>query len=72
VIEMFRRKLFDWTRTVCFFSNAWSHINVYRVDGYIEKPLRLIERRDREAFRRTEFSREMAMAAARRIQQTIR
>ena len=71
VIEMFRTKIFDWTRTLCYVSNAWNHVKAHNVYAHKTKPLKLLERKDREALRRIEFRREMAIAYTPRVQQAI-
>jgi len=72
VIEMFRTKIFDWTRTLSYVSNAWNLVKAHNVYAYnTAKPVRLLERKDREALRRIEFRREMAIAYTPRIQQAI-
>ena len=71
VIEMFRTKIFDWTRTLCYVSNALNQVKTHTVYAHKAKPLKLLERNDREALRRIEFRREMAIAYAPRVQQAI-
>jgi hypothetical protein len=68
---MFRTKIFDWTRTLCYVSNAWNLVKAHNVYAHKTKPLKLLERKDREALRRIEFRREMAIAYTPRIQQAI-
>lgn len=68
---MFRTKIFDWTKTLCLVSNAWNHVQAHNVYAHKTKPLKLLERKDREALSRIEFRREMAIAYTPRIQQTI-
>jgi hypothetical protein len=71
VIDMFRTKIFDWTRTLCYVSNAWNHVKPHNIYAHKTKPLKLLGRKDREALRRIEFGREMAIAYTPRVQQTI-
>jgi len=72
VIEMFRTKIFDWTRTLCLMSNVWTQVKAHNVYAHKPRPLHLLERKDREAVSRIEFRREMAIAYAPRMQQAIR
>jgi len=71
VIEMFHNKVFDLTRALSLFSNAWGQVRTYHVYGHRRNPLQPLQRKDRDALRRIEFNREMAMAYAQRTQQTI-
>jgi len=72
VIEMFRTKLLDWTRALCYVSNAMNLVKAHNVYAHkTPKPVKLLDRKDREALRRIEFRREMAIAYTPRMQQAV-
>jgi len=71
-IEMFRSKIFDWSRTLSVLSNAWSQAKGYHLYAHNPKPAKLFLAKDRKAMRRIDFSREMAMAYTPRISQANR
>jgi len=56
---------------MCYISNAWNQVKARNVYTHTTKPLRLLERKDREALRQIEFRREMAIAYTPRLQQAI-
>jgi len=68
---MFRNKIFDLNRTLCFFSNAWSQMKAYQIHGHRVNASQPIQRKDREALRRIALNREMAIAYTSRLQQAI-
>ena len=71
VVEMFRNKMFDLTKALCLFSNAWTQVRMHHAYGHKGNPSHMLQRKDREAVRRIEFNRAMAMAYAQRTQQII-
>jgi len=72
VIEMFRNKIFDLSRTLSQFSNAWGGARGHHVHADQPKMVRILERREREAIQRMEFNRDMAKAYVPRMQQALR